>query len=265
MSLMGKVAIVTGVANPKGIGFASAKVLAREGAALTIVDCTNDVHDRVEELKRSGYEILGFKADLSRSSETTEMVEKVSEVFGKVDILVNAAGSVPDPDRLKLFIDVTEEEWDREWNINLKTAFNCTKAVLPIMIKQKYGKVVNIASTVAVHGAGSMAGTTAYSAAKYGVVGFTHNLALSVAMHGINANTILPGWIETGLLRKEVYDERAKSIPLGRNGTPEEVANLVRFLASDESSYLTGSDIVIDGGNMRQELRKVQGQREFSK
>jgi 3-oxoacyl-[acyl-carrier protein] reductase len=261
MSLKGKVAIVTGVANLKGIGFASAKVLAREGAALTIVDCTDKVHDRADELKHSGYNVLGFKADLSKSNEVAEMVEKVLKVFGKVDILVNAAGSVPNPDKLNLFVDITEEEWDREWNNNLKTTFNSTKAVLPIMIKQKYGKIVNIASTVAMHGAGSMAGSSAYSAAKYGIVGFTHNLALSVAMHGINANTILPGWIDTGLLTKEVYDERAKSIPLGRNGTPEEVANLVRFLASDESSYLTGSDIVIDGGNMRQELRYVQGQR----
>ena len=261
MNLKGKVAIVTGVANPKGIGFASAKLLAKEGAAQTVVDCSDMVHDRAEELKRSGYEVLGFKVNLSRSGEVGEMVKKVLAVFGKVDILVNAAGSVPNPDNFKLFVDITEEEWDREWDNNLKTTFNCTKAVLPIMIKQKYGKVVNIASTVAAHGAGSISGTTAYSAAKYGIVGFTHNLALSVAMHGINANTILPGWIDTGLLRKEVYDERAKSIPLGRNGTPEEVANLVRFLASDESSYLTGSDIVIDGGNMRQELRKVQGQR----
>jgi len=261
MSLKDKVALVTGVAIPKGIGFASAKVLAREGAALSIVDCTDKVHDRAQDLKRSGYKVLGFKADLSRSSEVAEMVKKVLAAFGRIDILVNAAGSVPNPDKLKLFNDITEEEWDREWNNNLKTTFNCTKAVLPIMIKQKYGKVVNIASTVAAQGAGSMAGTTAYSAAKYGIVGFTHNLALSVAMHGINANTILPGWIDTGLLRKEVYEERAKSIPLGRNGKPEEVANLVRFLASDESSYLTGSDIVIDGGNMRQELRKVQGQR----
>jgi 3-oxoacyl-[acyl-carrier protein] reductase len=259
--LKGKVAIVTGVANPKGIGFASTKVLAREGAALTIVDYTDKVHDRAEELKRAGYMISGFKADLSKSSEVAEMVKKVLVAFRKVDILVNAAGSVPNPDKLKLFVDITEEEWNREWNNNLKTTFNCTKAVLPIMIKQKYGKVVNIASTVAAHGTGSIAGTTAYSAAKYGIVGFTHNLALSAAMHGINANTILPGWIDTGLLTKEVYEERAKSIPLGRNGTPEEVANLVRFLASDESSYLTGSDIVIDGGNMRQELRKVQGQR----
>ncbi len=261
MSLKGKVAIVTGVANPKGIGFASAKVLGREGATLTIVDCSDEVHDRAEELKCSAFNVLGFVADLSRSSEVAEMVKNVLAAFGKIDILVNAAGSVPNPDKLKLFVDITEEEWDSEWNINLKTTFNSTKAVLPIMIKQKYGKVVNIASTVAAHGAGSMAGTTAYSAAKYGVVGFTHNLALSVAMHGINANTILPGWIDTGLLAKEVYDERAESIPLGRNGTPEEVANLVRFLASDESSYLTGSDIVIDGGNMRQELRKVHGQR----
>jgi 3-oxoacyl-[acyl-carrier protein] reductase len=261
MSLKGKVAIVTGVANPKGIGFASAKVLAREGAALMIVDYSEKVHDRVEELKRAGYKITGFKADLSKSSEVAEMVKKALATFGKVDILVNAAGSVPNPDKLTLFVDITEEEWNREWNNNLKTTYNCTKAVLPIMIKQKYGKVVNIASTVAAHGTGSMAGTTAYSAAKYGIVGFTHNLALSTAMHGINANTILPGWINTGLLKKEVYEERAKSIPLGRNGTPEEVANLVRFLASDESSYLTGSDIVIDGGNMRQELRKVQGQR----
>ena len=144
-----------------------------------------------------------------------------------------------------------------EWANNLKTAFNCTQAVIPSMVKQEYGKIVNIASVVSCQGGGSEAGFTAYSAAKYGIVGFTHNLALSVAQHGINANTILPGWIDSGLCDLEAYEARSKSIPLGRNGTPDDVANLVLFLASDESSYLTGSDIVIDGGSMRQERRRV--------
>lgn len=257
MRVKNKIAIVTGVANPKGIGFVSAKVLAREGAALAIADISEKVQDRAKELKKAGCKVLSFQADLSKPGEAKKIVEKVLAEYGKIDILVNTAGTVPNPKKPKLFVDLTEEEWDREWANNVKTAFHCTQAVLPSMIKQRYGKIVNIASIVAFHGAGSVAGATAYSAAKYGIVGFTHNLALNVARHNINANVILPGWIDTGLFDKEVYDERTKSIPLGRNGTPEDVANLVLFLASDESSYLTGSDIVIDGGNMRQEMRRA--------
>lgn len=257
MRVEGKVAVVTGVASSEGIGFASARVLGREGALLMVADVSGKVHDRVKDLEGEGFEVLGFEGDLSKSGAAKRMVEKVLAEYGRVDILVNAAGSVPDPDKLKLFVDLSEEEWDREWADNLKTAFHCTQAVLPSMIEHRYGKIVNVASIVACHGAGSVAGTTAYSAAKYGVVGFTHNLALNVARHGVNANCILPGWIDTGLLSEKVYEERAKSTPLGRNGSPEDMANLVLFLASDESSYITGSDIVIDGGNMRQEMRRI--------
>ncbi|UCH01385.1 MAG: SDR family oxidoreductase [Candidatus Bathyarchaeota archaeon] len=257
MRLKNKVAVVTGVANPKGIGFESAKMLAREGARLAVADISEKVHERADELKTAGYNVISFQLDLTDSEKVNNMTKKVIAKYGKVDILVNAAGTVPNPRVPKLFIDLTEEEWDKEWANNLKTTFNCTQAVLPNMIKRRYGKIVNIASVVACHGAGSVAGTTAYSAAKYGVVGFTHNLALNVARHGINANTILAGWIDTGLFDRGVYEERVKSIPLGRNGSPEDIAYLVLFLSSDESSYLTGSDIVIDGGNMRQELRRV--------
>ena len=257
MRIENKVAFITGVANPKGIGFVSAKVFAREGAKLAIADISKKVYDRDEDLKHESYKVLSYQADLSKPSQVKEIVEKVLTEYGKIDILINVAGSVPDPKHPKFFVDLTEEEWEREWANNVKTTFCCTKAVLPSMIKQRSGKIVNIASVVAYQGAGAVVGTTAYSAAKYGVVGFTHNLALNVAMHNINANTILAGWIDTGLFDKEVYEERTKSIPLGRNGKPEDIANLALFLASEESSFIAGSDIVIDGGNMRQELRRV--------
>lgn len=255
-----KVALVTGVAGPKGMGYAIAKTLAREGAVLAVADISDEVYNRAKEMQVSGYKVVPFKVDLTKSKEVNQMVDKVLEQFGRVDILVNVAGIGPrrrtprgpetDISAFKLFVDMTEKEWDSQIAINLKTNFNCTKAVFPGMIKQRYGKIINISSTSG--NVATEAGTSAYSAAKAGVAGLTMALALEAAQYGINVNAIAPGWTDTG---REIEREAGKTSPMKRAGTPQEIANLVLFLASDESTYLTGQLIVNDGGNTIQEYK----------
>lgn len=252
--LKGKVAVVTGVARPHAMGYAIAKVLATEGAVLAITDVSEQVHERAKEMQLSGYELAAYRVDLTNSKETNEMVKKVLERFGKVDILVNVAGGVPWGSKPRLFVDMTEEEWDKVIGINLKTTFNCIKAVLPSMIKQKSGKIVNISSVTGPVVANP--GLTHYAAAKAGVTGLTKSLATEVGKYGINVNAILPGSVDTRFyemsagahdMRGQMHELEVK-IPLKRIGEPEEVGDLVLFLASDESRYITGQMIVIDGG-----------------
>jgi 3-oxoacyl-[acyl-carrier protein] reductase len=234
------------------MGFASAKRLGREGAKLIIADISKDVHSRREDLRALGYDASAFQLDITKFDAVKAMIQSVAEKHGRIDILANIAGIGPlgGTHFLKHFVDITEEDWDFQIDINLKTTFNCTKAVLPHMIKQKYGKIVNMSSVT-----GTMVsdpGLSAYSAAKGGVSGLTKALALEVARYGITVNAICPGWIDTG---RELERKAGLATPMGRAGKPDEVANLVLFLASDESSYLNGHDIVIDGGNILQEYK----------
>jgi len=256
MTLTGKIALVTGVAGPKGIGYASAARLAQEGASLAIVDISSEVHLRAKELQALGHQIISFNLDLTRFSDVQGMVGKVVDKYGRIDILANIAGLAPrgsGPGTTdKRFVDLTEEEWDSQIAINLKTTFNCTKAVLPIMMRQRYGRIVNISSVTGTVVA--IPGESAYSAAKGGVSGLTKALALEVAEFGITVNAIAPGWIHTDS-SSESEIKAGLSTPMKRSGTAEEVANLVLFLASDESSYMTGHDVVVDGGNVLQEYK----------
>lgn len=261
MMLKDKVAIITGAS--RGIGKAIAKVLAREGAIVILIARSDKVYDTAKEINALGHKAFAFKADVADFDQIDETVKKVLNKFGKIDILVNNAGIYPSMP----LIDMTEEFWDKILAINLKGVFNCTKAVLPSMIKQRRGKIVNISSVTGPMV--SIPGMTAYSASKGGVSGFTRALALEVAQYNINVNAVCPGYIDTPGVREKMrksglspseIEERirrlSQSVPLRRLGKPEEVAELVLFLVSDKSDYITGVEIVIDGGNIIQE-RKV--------
>jgi len=249
MKLKDKVAIVTG--SGRGIGEAIAKKLASEGAAIVVGDINIERARRVaQEIKDQGGSALGFKADVSRLSEVHDLVKKALEVFGGVHILVNNAGIL----RNKPIIELTEEDWDIVLDIVLKGVFNCTQAVLRSMMSQRYGKIINISS---VAGLGAFnAGMANYAAAKAGVIGLTKVTAREAGPYGINVNCVAPGLIVTPFIQKSMgeegvekfIEERKKASVLGRVGRPEDIANLVLFLASDDSSYMSGQIIRMDGG-----------------
>ncbi|MEM2911762.1 MAG: SDR family NAD(P)-dependent oxidoreductase [Candidatus Bathyarchaeia archaeon] len=242
-SLKDKVAIVTGAG--QGIGREIALSLARNGAKVVIIDISNKIFEVLKEIEKLGHDGLAVRCDVSNVNEVEKAVKEVLSKFGGVDILVNNAGIYP----FKSLTDMSEQDWDNVLNINLKGTFLFTRAVLPKMIEEKKGKIINIASI-----AGSVVGypnLTHYSASKGGIVGFTRALALEVAQHGINVNAVSPGPIltpGTEAIGKEMYEQIKRSVPLGRWGLPEDVANLVIFLASDESSFITGQNIIVDGG-----------------
>ncbi|MCS7097464.1 MAG: SDR family oxidoreductase [Candidatus Methanomethyliaceae archaeon] len=238
-----KIAIVTGAA--RGIGREIAMELAKNGVKIALIDIDDGIFKVRKEIEAFGGEALAIKCDVSNNGDVEKAVNEIIAKFGKIDILINNAGIYP----FKQFIDMTEEDWDRVLNVNLKSVFYFTKMVLPKMIEQRKGKIINIASI-----AGSVIGfpnLTHYSASKAAIVGFTKALALEVAKYGINVNSISPGPILTPgtmALGEEMYEQIKRSIPLGRWGEPKDVANLVLFLASDKSDFITGQNIVIDGG-----------------
>jgi len=243
VELKDKVAIVTGAG--QGIGRGIALALAKDGAKVVVADITDKRFEVAKEIEAMGSQGLAVKCDVSNREDVASMVKEALNKFGRVDILVNNAGIYP----FKPFAEMTEQDWDRVLNVNLKGTFYCVKAVLPKMIEQRYGKIINLASI-----AGAVVGFPSlvhYSASKAAIAGFTKSLALEVAQHKINVNAIAPGPIDTpGTKAPDVtiIEQTKKMIPLGRMGLPQDIANLVVFLASDKSSFITGQCIVSDGG-----------------
>ena len=244
MRLEGKVALVTGAS--RGIGREIALELAREGASVAVNYAGSEAKalEVVDEIKAIGRDAFAIQADVSNSESVNEMTKETIERFGKLDILVNNAGITKD----NLLMRMKESEWDDVININLKGVFLCTKAVTRQMMKQRSGRIINISSIVGVSG---NPGQANYVAAKSGVIGLTKTSAKELSSRGINVNAVAPGFITTDMtdkLNEEVKTEMLKQIPLARFGEPKDIARTVVFLASEDSAYMTGQTLHVDGG-----------------
>lgn len=242
MKLKNRVAIVTGAA--AGIGYAAAKVFLEEGAIVNICDINLEkVEKATAELSTFGT-VRGYTVDISKKDQVVDMIEKVKAEFGRIEILINNAGITSDAQ----FYKMTDEQFDRVLDVNLKGTYFFTKAVLPSMMEQKYGKIVHASSVSAYNG---NFGQTNYAATKAAIMGMTRVMGKELGKYGINVNAIAPGSIMTDMysaVPEEVKQKKLQSIPLRRYGTPEEAGKLFAFLASDEASYITAQTITIDGG-----------------
>ncbi|GKS65035.1 beta-ketoacyl-ACP reductase [Nitrospira sp.] len=242
MSLQGKTAIVTGAA--QGIGRAIAENLAQAGADIAVADLDPGRSlETIGAIEKLGRKALNLKVNVADSNETKAMVEQVMKSWGKIDILVNNAGITRDG----LLLRMKEEDWNLVLQINLNGTFNCTKSVLQPMTKQRYGRIVNI-SIVGVIG---NAGQANYSASKAAVIGFTKTVGREYASRNMTVNAVAPGFIDTAMthgLPDDVKDTLLKQIPLGRLGTPGDIAAAVRFLVSEEAAYITGHVLHVNGG-----------------
>jgi 3-oxoacyl-[acyl-carrier protein] reductase len=239
--LEGKTALITGAA--RGIGKAIALRFAAEGANIAFTDLAENEETRAE-IEALGVTCRSYASNAADFAETETLVGRVKEDFGAIDILVNNAGITKDG----LMLRMTEQQWDAVIGVNLKSAFNFIHAVIPVMMRQRQGSIINMASVVGVHG---NAGQANYAASKAGMIALAKSIAQEMGPKGIRANAIAPGFIETAMtaaLPEAVREEWKKKIPLRRGGTPEDVADVALFLASDLSSYVSGQVIQIDGG-----------------
>ncbi|HMB25471.1 MAG: 3-oxoacyl-ACP reductase FabG [Chloroflexota bacterium] len=242
--LENKVAVITGAS--RGIGRAIAELLAQQGADVV---CGDRLQEQAEETaaniaKATGRRTSGCLVDVASHESAKGFIDCALENFGKIDILINNAGITRD----NLLMRISEEDWDSVLDINLKGAYNCCKAVLRPMMKQRYGRIVNITSVVGLSG---NAGQTNYSASKAGLIGFTKSLAKEVGSRNITVNAVAPGYVTTALtnvLSEEYKQAAIKATPMGRLGTPEDIAHAVAFLVSDQASFITGQVLSVDGG-----------------
>ena len=244
MLLKGKIAIVTGAS--RGIGESIARSFIAQGAtvAFTYISSEEKAKELEKSLTAGGGQARGFKSDASKMEDAENLIKEVLEIYGGIDIVVNNAGITDDT----LLMRMSEDQWDRVMNVNLKSCFNLTKSVLRTMLKARSGSIINISSVVGVQG---NAGQANYAASKAGILGFTKSVALELGSRNIRCNAIAPGFIETEMTAK--LDEATvqgwrDAIPLKRGGSPEDIANACVFLASDLSSYITGQTINVDGG-----------------
>ncbi len=242
-----KVAIVTAAAGA-GIGQATARLMASEGASVVVTDYhekrTKELAEQLEN-EFGKAKILGIRCDVTSSVDIKNMVKQAIERFGKIDILVNNAGR----NMVAPVDEMTDEQWDLVIAVNLNGTFLCSKAVIPYMMEQKWGRIINLASYVGF--AGSSYNESQYVATKAGIMGFTKSLAIELAPYGINVNAIAPGVIPNPFLIKvygPMIDEMLRDVPMGRGGKPEEIAGVAVFLASELSNYITGETILVTGG-----------------
>ncbi len=247
MDLKGKVSFITGGA--RGIGFEIARAFARHGADIILGDIDQANLDKaVQELQTHAVKVEGYIHDVSSLKSCEEVIKKATDSFGRVDILVNNAGITRDT----LLMRMSEDDFDRVIAINLKGTFNCTKVVSRIMMRQRYGRIINIASVIGLIG---NAGQVNYASSKAGIIGLTKSVAREFANRNVTVNAIAPGYIQTEMtkmLPEEVTSRMLQNIPLGRPGTPLDVANAALFLASEYASYMTGQVLVVDGGMVMQ-------------
>ena len=242
MELSDRVAIVTG--SGQGIGRAIALKLAEIGATIVVNDIGEAVEGVAEEIKAMNQQSLPVLADVSSPEDVTRLVEAAVATYGKVDILVNNAGVTRD----QLVMRMSNEDWDKVLSVDLKSVFLCTRAVLRHMIKQRWGRIISIASVVGIIG---NPGQANYASAKAGIIGFTRTVAKEIASRGITANAIAPGFIDTDMtqrLQEDKKQELKRQIPLGYGGSPSDVAEAVAFLSSERARYITGQVLNVDGG-----------------
>jgi 3-oxoacyl-[acyl-carrier protein] reductase len=255
-SLNGQTAIVTGAGSVAGIGFAIARQLFRDGAFLAIGATTERIHESARQLDPSGGRVFPFVADLTEEKRVQEVVGTIARRTGRIDILVNNAGMAQNgkqPGNTTVE-KISYADWQRQLAMTVGTAFLMTRAVLPIMKQQKYGRIVNVTSVTGPLVSNS--GSGAYGAAKGAMDGLMRAVAIEHGMDGITINGVAPGWVQTGSSLPEELLAAAYT-PLGRAGRPEEIAAAVAFLASKEASYVTGQILVVDGGNSLQETKRA--------
>jgi 3-oxoacyl-[acyl-carrier protein] reductase len=252
--LQGRIALVTGAGNDRGIGFATAMVLGREGARVAVTSTTERIAERARQLNDAGVDAIGVAADLIDREQVRALVGDVTSRLGPIEILVNNAGmvSVSEDVGSASFVETSDDDWDRHLAMNLGTAYNVTRAVAPGMAARGWGRIVMVSSVTGPLVA--LAGSVPYGAAKGGMDGLMRGLALELGPAGVTVNTVAPGWIASG---SQTEDEAVagRHTPLGRSGAPEEVAEVIAFLASGRASYVTGRTIVVDGGNTIQEAK----------
>lgn len=249
-----QVCLITGAGSDTGIGYRTAQLLGSLGGKIALISTTERIYEREAELRRKGIEAKGYIADLMDRATVERVVTEIIRDFKKIDVLINNAGMVQlgEKEDFTEFLKLDYDSWDLSIRRNLTLTFNMTRNVINHMIAAGYGRIVNVSSVTGP--LVSNPGEAAYSAAKAAVCGMSRSLAIEVAKYDITVNNVLPGWIATAS-QTESESVGGKNTPVGRSGTGEEVANAIAFLASKEASYITGQDLIVDGGNVIQEYK----------